>query len=207
MKYVLLAVGLFAVSRAAHADFNASQAVYPHEDYVAVSVPFRASIVPDTPGSETATGDAYFLGDGVPQDFVEALKWYQLAARRGYASAQNKMGLIYEHGLGVQRDNTEAAMWYRLAAQQRDASAANNLGLLYARGHGVPQDYVKAYKWLELSKINAQPGSTIKKLATEHLNSVAQHMAPAQVTQALHQASLWSAAHPRKINIPLNRPV
>lgn len=207
MKRMLVAVGLFTVSLAAHADFKSGLAAYQHEDYAAVPAQILANTAHATPASETATGDMYFLGQGVPQDFVEALKWYQLAAKQGYASAQNKIGLLYEHGLGVQRDNTEAAKWYRLAAQQRDASAANNLGLLYARGQGVPQNYVEAYKWQELSKTNAMPGSVIYKLATEHMNSVAQHMTPAQITQARHEASVWSAAHPKEKIDPLNRPI
>ena len=41
-------------------------------------------------------GVMYDNGDGVPQDYKEAVKWYRLAAEQGDASAQYNLGLMYE---------------------------------------------------------------------------------------------------------------
>jgi TPR repeat protein len=46
----------------------------------------------------------YHLGEGVPKDFAEALKWYRLSAEQGEPSAQNSIGVCYERGEGVSQD-------------------------------------------------------------------------------------------------------
>ena len=43
-------------------------------------------------------------GQGVPQDYEEAIKWYRLAAEQGYASAQYNLGVMYDNGDGVPQD-------------------------------------------------------------------------------------------------------
>ncbi len=35
-------------------------------------------------------------GEGVPQDYAEAAKWYRLAAEQGYATAQTILGVCTE---------------------------------------------------------------------------------------------------------------
>src|ERR1700691_383853 len=58
-------------------------------------------------------------GDGVPQDYAGAAKWYRLAAEQGSANAQRNLGFMYRKGEGVPHDDIEAARWYRLAEEQR----------------------------------------------------------------------------------------
>jgi hypothetical protein len=72
-------------------------------------------------------------GQGVPQDYAEALHWYRKAADQGNANAQSAIGYAYYHGLGVSRDNAEALRWYRKAADQGDEYAQRALGLRGAR--------------------------------------------------------------------------
>jgi len=86
-------------------------------------------------------------GQGVPQDFDAARKWYLKAAEQGFARAQNNLGFMYETSQGVPRSYLEAAKWYRLAARQGSASAQYNLGLMYKLGRGVTQDHVQAMKY------------------------------------------------------------
>jgi TPR repeat protein len=57
------------------------------------------------------------------QDYQEALKWFQKAAVKGYADAQNYVGLIYYEGKGVKRDIREALKWFQKAADQGHAGA------------------------------------------------------------------------------------
>ena len=49
----------------------------------------------------------YLDGLGVPQDFAEALKWFQKAAELDNAAAQHNLGLMYEEGLGVTKNMRE----------------------------------------------------------------------------------------------------
>ena len=81
-------------------------------------------------------------GQGVPQNYIEAVKWYRKAADQGDASAQDNLGTMLHQGRGVLRDDTEAAKWILKAADQGDAKAQGKLGISYEHGEGVPQDYV-----------------------------------------------------------------
>ena len=73
-------------------------------------------------------GLMYATGEGVPQDYQEALKWYRLAAEQEDAQAQYTLGFMYATGRGVLKDDAEALKWYRLAAEQGYASAQVTLG-------------------------------------------------------------------------------
>jgi len=52
-------------------------------------------------------------GDGVSQDYAEAVRWYRLAVDQGNAGAQNNLGVMYKNGEGVLQDYAEAVRLYR----------------------------------------------------------------------------------------------
>ena len=60
----------------------------------------------------------YANGQGVPQDYAEAVRWFRLAAERGAANAQYALGLMYERGHGLSQDYILAHMWFDLSAAQ-----------------------------------------------------------------------------------------
>lgn len=68
-------------------------------------------------------GTLYYAGDGVKQDYVEAVSWSRKAAEQGDASAQRSLGDCYYTGHGVKQNYVEAVSWYRKAAEQGDAGA------------------------------------------------------------------------------------
>jgi len=68
----------------------------------------------------------YARGDGVPEDDVEAVRWYRLAAEQGDAIAQTRLGRMYAVGEGVPEDRVLAYMWWNLAAAQGDEIAQGN---------------------------------------------------------------------------------
>ena len=82
-------------------------------------------------------GVMYANGEGVPEDDVEAVRWYRMAAEQGLAMAQSNLGAVYANGEGVPEDDAEAVRWYRKAAEQGIAVAQFNLGAVYANGDGV----------------------------------------------------------------------
>ncbi len=60
---------------------------------------------------------------GLPQNYLEAIKWYQKAAERGNVLAQKVLARIYEEGQGVNIDNAKAIEWYQKAAKSGDSDA------------------------------------------------------------------------------------
>ena len=69
----------------------------------------------------------YYNGQGVAQDYGEAVKWFRKAAEQGNVDAQFNLGLCYEYSKGVAKDIDEAAKWYRKAAEQGNADAIKAL--------------------------------------------------------------------------------
>lgn len=86
-------------------------------------------------------GTAYDFGKGAPRDSAEAFKWYEMAAKRGHAEAQNSVG----SGLQAEKKYAEAIPWYEKASAQGHALATNNLAYLYDLGLGVTQDRKAAF--------------------------------------------------------------
>jgi len=54
--------------------------------------------------AQTLLGSLYDDGQGVAQDYQEAVKWYRLAAMQGNALAQSNLGMMYSNGQGVAQD-------------------------------------------------------------------------------------------------------
>lgn len=105
--------------------------------------------------SQFRVGVAYFYGQGVQADEVEALRWlrnaasqknehaldmlnhrtsfqeFKAKAEQGDAEGQYKVGDCYFHGKGVKSDEEEAMKWYRQAAEQNHAKAQWALGNYY----------------------------------------------------------------------------
>ena len=68
----------------------------------------------------------YANGQGVPQDYAEAVKWYRKAAEQGDAVAQYNLGVMYKKGDGVPQDYVQAHVWFNLAAAKGDKDAVKN---------------------------------------------------------------------------------
>ena len=81
-------------------------------------------------------GLSYATGEGVPQDYQEAVKWFRLAAEQGNAESQDILGFMYAEGRGMPQDYQEAVKWFRLAAEQGNAGAQDKLGFMYVERPG-----------------------------------------------------------------------
>jgi TPR repeat protein len=104
-------------------------------------------------------GWMYYGGNGVPEDYAEAVTWFRKAVEQGGAafwvsSAQYNFGFMYYYGQGVPHDDAEALKWWRKAAEQGVAEAQSNLGDRYQNGWGVPEDYVVAYAWFSVAAMS-----------------------------------------------------
>jgi TPR repeat protein len=102
-------------------------------------------------------GWCYEHGEGVKQDWVEAAKWYRMAAEQGHDYAQQFLSeLLVRGGHGLKQNYEEAAKWCRMAANHGKPAAQCLLGDLYLDGLGVPQDYAEAYFWYCLAPRRAK---------------------------------------------------
>lgn len=81
--------------------------------------------------AQYALGSLYRYGQGVPQDYDAALRWWRKSAELGLTDAQFALGNIYAGNAGIARDNLQAYMWYDIAARQtreawlREIAASN----------------------------------------------------------------------------------
>ncbi len=87
--------------------------------------------------AQAVLGQAYADGDGLPQNFDLALKWYHKAADQGNAEAENEIGILYRYGNGVEKSKEEALNWYRERRQprQRRGNVQYRRRLLQRRRH------------------------------------------------------------------------
>ncbi len=88
-------------------------------------------------------------GMGVPVDLEAAGQLYQLAAEKGLASAQLRLGLALIEGSLAGHDQVAGEAWMRRAALAGNLDAAYRLGERYVKG---PQpDYAEAATWYRLA--------------------------------------------------------
>lgn len=67
------------------------------------------------PIAQNALGSLYYLGLGVPRDYVLSSKWFLAAAFQKNADAQVNIARQYQMGYGVKRDELRAFGWFRQA--------------------------------------------------------------------------------------------
>lgn len=104
---------------------------------------------PEDAAAQYALGECYYHGKTLEQNYEEAVKWFRLAADKGYADAQHALGICYYFGNGVEKDHARAVFYFRAAAEQGLAGAQTDLGLRYLNGEGVGKDEAEAAKWFE----------------------------------------------------------
>ncbi|MGD0547499.1 MAG: tetratricopeptide repeat protein, partial [Terracidiphilus sp.] len=107
----------------------------------------RASAEQGDAKAQSRLGYMYSHGQGVPQDYSEAFRWYSKAADQGEATGQSGLGYMYAHGESIPQDYTKALDLYLKAADQGNAMAQYVLGLMYYHGYGAPQDYAESARW------------------------------------------------------------
>jgi TPR repeat protein len=121
----------------------------------------------------------YENGQGVAQDYAEAVRLYKQSAAQEHTRAQYNLALMLQAGKGVAQDYAEATRLFRLAATQGLSVAQGNLALSYAQGLGVPQNFIRAHMWANLA---ASTGDSVafrtRDLMSEQLTN--QQIAEAQ---------------------------
>ena len=143
--------------------------------------------------AQAELGRRYYVGEGVPQDDAEAVRWTRLAAEQGHAPAQYSLGLLYFRGRGVAGDDAAAAHWYRAAAEQGHPPAQAALSSLYAYGAGVEEDPVLASMWIELAWRASLDGGDWRLYARQRAE-LASSLTAGQTAEGRRLAREWSPA-------------
>ena len=98
-------------------------------------------------------GVLYFDGKDVPQNYLEAAKWYSCAADQGDKQAQFNLGLMCYRGMGIPQNHVYAYELFSLAAEQGDERAKQGMTAILAE---APAEQVAEIKKL----ISEKPDST-----------------------------------------------
>jgi len=85
------------------------------------------------PAAQFAVGAHYATGEDIPQDYVEALRWFTLAAEQGHVGAQATLGAYYWSGRGAPQDLSKAYFWAVLAQSGGDDASRYRVAFLASR--------------------------------------------------------------------------
>jgi TPR repeat protein/chromosome segregation ATPase len=155
--------------------------VFPAAQAQVDPVVLRTRAEAGDPDALNALGNAYANGQGVAQDYAEAVRLYELAAARGHAPALFNLGMMSELGRGAPADLGAAFKRYLKAAELGFAAAQFNVGNMYANGIGVKRDYFEAALWFRQAADRAVPEAQYNlALAYELGRGVAKDEAAAQ---------------------------
>jgi len=75
------------------------------------------------PQAQLFVGYLYETGQGVRQDYTEAVRWYRKAAEQGNTIAQAQLGNMYRLGKGISQSCIMAYMWLDISARGGNAAA------------------------------------------------------------------------------------
>ena len=83
--------------------------------------------------SQYNLGFMHYKGEGVPQDYEAAVKWYTLAAEQGDSNAQNNLGVMFANGQGGPEDFIYAQMWFSISALNGNANGRKSREIIEKR--------------------------------------------------------------------------
>jgi TPR repeat protein len=150
----------------------------PQNVYTKTLQEFKALAEQGDVAAQFKVGLIYYLGQGVPRDYLEALNWFKKAALQGHPLALYNVGYMYEKGEGATQDYVEAAEQYRQAAVRGNQLAQYNLGYMYEKGQGVLPDEVQALMWYNLAAIQGE------SKARSARDRITVWMTPGQIVEA-----------------------
>ena len=118
MKRLILVLALLWPVTLLAEDYKAALDAYNRTDFATAYQQWVPLAEQGDAPAELMLGLMYYNGQGVPQDYAEAVKWFRLAAEQGHAKAQSILGAIYATGHGMRQDSVQAFVWWNLAAAQ-----------------------------------------------------------------------------------------
>jgi TPR repeat protein len=103
------------------------------------------------PSDEYALGARYAFGDGVGQNYSEAVRWFFRAAEQGHVISQATLGAYYMAGRGVSVDLSKAYFWAYVARAGGDKGSKLRVEMLSSQ---IPSSDIlvleqRADEWLQ----------------------------------------------------------
>jgi len=131
----------------APANQSACLAAYRGNDAEAAFSVCRDAAVSGDGEAQNLVGVLFEAGKGTPQDFPQAMHWYQLSADQGEKYGQYNLAQLYRTGKAGAPDLDKAVHYYALSAEQGYGEAQFSLGVMHFEGSGTPVDMEQARKW------------------------------------------------------------
>jgi len=102
------------------ADFSAGLTAYQKGDFVKAMNEWRPLAEKGVAAAQFNLGLMALDGQGMPQDYAEAARWFERSADQDYTKAQLNLGALYGVGKGVKRDYVQAYKWLNLCSAKGD---------------------------------------------------------------------------------------
>ena len=107
-------------------------------------------------------------------DYLEELKWLQLASRNGCREASFMLGNIYNTGHKINDTNKsdffpiinkkEAFKWFKISAEQGMGFGMINVGSFFKNGIGINENYKDAFKWYNIAILSYKKTVNSRKI-------------------------------------------
>ena len=210
-----LILSIFFTASLAHADwhlavppakksdaiFQKGLTAYKNNDYAIAIAEWEPIAQKGYGGAAYKLGKIYQLGQGVPQDYGKAMKWFERAGKGRYGAKKKfwrgaafyTLGLMHLKGEGVPKNQEKAHSMFLKSAQKGAGTwqglAMYNLGLMYLNGEGgVKKKASTARYWFKESarKGNKEAQQALKEAQNKAANERKRKQ------QQLASSCLWS---------------
>jgi len=149
--------------------------------------------------SQRILAQFFISGKNVPQNYNEAVHWYEAAAKNGDPEAQSELAFLYFSGKAIDRDYDKAFYWFDIAARNGYTLAQYNMGILWYTGNGVPGvDMVKAYAWFNLASANGHSNGESAKSFLESILSADELLKAQDLSTKLYKEIRMVQKRPQK---------
>jgi len=185
MKTISTALVAFSMIFTGHVfaqDLQKGIKAYEGKNYASAFKEFNTLAQRGHDEAQRRLGMMYYFGDGVKQDYKEAVFWYRKSAEQGNPAAQNNIAFMYMAGKGILQDYKEAFRWYSKSASQGHPIGQGNLGGMYRDGNGVKQDLVYAHMWFNVAASNGYDNGQ------KNRDEVAKFLAASDISRAQNLA-------------------
>ena len=144
-------------------------------------------------------GVMYANGQGVPQDYAQAVAWYRKAADQGNAAAQTNLGVMYarrpRRAAGLRAGRRLVPQGRRPGERRRAGQPRRDVRQRPRRAAGLcPRSYVAQLGGVALDDATRQMRSKCAMTAPRAVKArddVAAKMTPAQIAEAQRLAREW----------------
>jgi hypothetical protein len=100
-SYLLGFTVLFLTIQPAFADMNDANDALARGDHAAAAAEFQKLAEQGDKKAQAHLGYMYYVGEGVEQDYTQAVKWYKKAAILGDKDSQYNLAVAYAFGEGT----------------------------------------------------------------------------------------------------------